>query len=77
MWEALLRRVTAGAEPVDQPRQHSGRACDRLTLASVHRQPERIQHALEKVLAEGQFLTRDLGGNAMTMEFTDAIIHAL
>src|SRR5437868_1782298 len=38
---------------------------------------ERIQRALEKVIAEGQFLTRDLGGNAMTMEFTDAIIHAL
>ena len=36
-----------------------------------------IQRALEKVIAEGQFLTRDLGGNAMTMEFTDAIIHAL
>ncbi|HEY9230603.1 MAG TPA: isocitrate/isopropylmalate family dehydrogenase [Blastocatellia bacterium] len=38
---------------------------------------ERIQRALEKVIAEGEFLTRDLGGNAMTMEFTDAIIHAL
>ena len=38
---------------------------------------DRIQHALERVLAEGQFLTRDLGGNAMTIEFTEAIIHAL
>jgi isocitrate dehydrogenase (NAD+) len=38
---------------------------------------ERIQQALVKVIAEGQFLTRDLGGNAMTMEFTEAIIHAL
>ena len=38
---------------------------------------DRIQQALEKILAEGQFLTRDLGGNAMTMEFTEAIIHAL
>jgi isocitrate dehydrogenase (NAD+) len=38
---------------------------------------DRIQRALEKVLAEGQFLTRDLGGTAMTMEFTEAIIHAL
>src|SRR5436305_2899948 len=38
---------------------------------------DRIQQALIKILAEGQFLTRDLGGNAMTMEFTEAIIHAL
>jgi len=38
---------------------------------------DRIQRALEKILAEGQFLTRDLGGNAMTLEFTEAIIHAL
>src|SRR5262245_14134824 len=37
----------------------------------------RIQSALEKVLAEGRVLTRDLGGNASTLEFTDAIIHAL
>ncbi|HJQ24149.1 MAG TPA: isocitrate dehydrogenase (NAD(+)) [Blastocatellia bacterium] len=38
---------------------------------------ERIQQALVKILAEGKVLTRDLGGNAMTLEFTDAIIHAL
>jgi len=38
---------------------------------------DKIQHALEKILAEGQFLTRDLGGSAMTSEFTEAIIHAL
>ncbi len=37
----------------------------------------RIQSALEKVLAEGKVLTRDLGGNATTLEFTDAVIHAL
>jgi isocitrate dehydrogenase (NAD+) len=38
---------------------------------------DRIQSALERVLAEGQHLTRDLGGSAMTIEFTEAIIHAL
>jgi isocitrate dehydrogenase (NAD+) len=38
---------------------------------------DKIQHALEKVLAEGQVQTRDLGGNAMTIEFIEAIIHAL
>lgn len=37
----------------------------------------RIQSALEKVLAEGKVLTRDLGGKATTLQFTDAIIHAL
>jgi isocitrate dehydrogenase (NAD+) len=37
----------------------------------------RIQTALEKVLAEGTMLTRDLGGNATTIEFTEAVIHAL
>jgi isocitrate dehydrogenase (NAD+) len=38
---------------------------------------ERIQRSLKRILAEGQFLTRDLGGNAMTIEFTEAIIRAL
>jgi isocitrate dehydrogenase (NAD+) len=37
----------------------------------------RIQAALEKVLAEGNVLTRDLGGKASTLDFTEAIIHAL
>jgi isocitrate dehydrogenase (NAD+) len=36
-----------------------------------------IQAALEKVLAEGNVLTRDLGGQATTLDFTEAIIHAL
>ena len=38
---------------------------------------DKIQNALEKILAEGQALTRDLGGDATTIEFTEAIIHAL
>jgi len=38
---------------------------------------DRIQGALEKVLAEGNRLTRDLGGEATTIEFTEAIIHSL
>ncbi|MEK6286509.1 MAG: isocitrate dehydrogenase (NAD(+)) [Acidobacteriota bacterium] len=37
----------------------------------------RIQAALEKVLAEGKVLTRDLGGQATTLDFTEAIIRAL
>jgi isocitrate dehydrogenase (NAD+) len=37
----------------------------------------KIQTALEKVLAEGKRLTRDLGGEATTLEFTEAVIHAL
>ncbi|HVF91999.1 MAG TPA: isocitrate dehydrogenase (NAD(+)) [Blastocatellia bacterium] len=37
----------------------------------------RIQSSLEKVLAEGKVLTRDLGGEASTMEFTEAVIRSL
>jgi len=37
----------------------------------------RIQTALEKVLAEGKALTRDMGGEATTLDFTEAVIHAL
>lgn len=38
---------------------------------------DKIQAALEKILAEGNVLTRDLGGQANTIEFTEAVIHAL
>jgi isocitrate dehydrogenase (NAD+) len=38
---------------------------------------ERIQASLERVLAEGQVLTRDLGGQATTIDFTEAIIRSL
>jgi isocitrate dehydrogenase (NAD+) len=37
----------------------------------------RIERALNKVLQEKRSLTKDLGGNASTTEFTDAIIAAL
>jgi isocitrate dehydrogenase (NAD+) len=37
----------------------------------------RIQTALEKVLAEGKVLTLDVGGQATTLDFTEALIHAL
>jgi len=38
---------------------------------------DRIQKSLEKILAEGQVLTHDLGGQASTMEFTEAVIRSL
>jgi isocitrate dehydrogenase (NAD+) len=38
---------------------------------------DRISRALETVLAEGGVRTRDLGGKATTLEFTDAVIKAL
>ena len=38
---------------------------------------DKIQNALERVLAEGNVLTRDLGGQATTLEFTDTIIRSL
>ena len=38
---------------------------------------ERIQNALEKVYREAKHTTRDVGGNAGTAEFADAVIAAL
>ena len=38
---------------------------------------DRIQNSLEGVLAEGKVLTRDLGGAASTIEFTEAVIRSL
>jgi isocitrate dehydrogenase (NAD+) len=38
---------------------------------------QRIEAALHRVYREGKHLTRDVGGNAGTNEFTDAVIAAL
>jgi len=38
---------------------------------------DRIKHAYDRVLTEGQTLTRDLGGTAGTAEFTAAILERL
>ena len=38
---------------------------------------DRLQAALEKVYTEGKTLTRDVGGNAGTSAFADAVIAAL
>ena len=38
---------------------------------------ERIRHALTRVLTDGRVRTRDLGGEASTTEFTEAICKAL
>jgi isocitrate dehydrogenase (NAD+) len=38
---------------------------------------ERIQSAIERVLADSKIVTRDLGGTATTLEFTEAVIRAL
>ena len=38
---------------------------------------DRIQTALVKVYKEGKHLTKDVGGHAGTLEFTDALIAAL
>lgn len=37
----------------------------------------RIETALERVYREGKHVTRDIGGNAGTQEFTDAVIAAI
>jgi isocitrate dehydrogenase (NAD+) len=38
---------------------------------------DKIQNSLERVLAEGNVLTRDLGGQATTIEFTETVIRSL
>lgn len=38
---------------------------------------QRLQHAIEHVYAEGRHLTRDVGGQASTTQFTDAVIRAV
>jgi len=38
---------------------------------------DRVARALRAVLAEGRVRTRDLGGTASTLEYADAICHAL
>src|ERR1700730_1280895 len=42
-----------------------------------HPAARRIEAALHKVYREGKHATRDLGGTATTLEFTDAVISAL
>lgn len=38
---------------------------------------DRIQASVEKILAEGKVQTRDLGGQATTIDFTEAVIRSL
>ncbi len=38
---------------------------------------KRIEKAVQSVLREGKVLTKDIGGNASTKEFTQAVINVL
>jgi isocitrate dehydrogenase (NAD+) len=38
---------------------------------------QRVRDAVERVLGDGRALTRDLGGDATTASFTDAVLEAL
>ena len=38
---------------------------------------EKLRYAIEKTLKEGKHLTKDLGGNQSTTEYTDRIISFL
>ena len=50
-----------------------------MMLGYLHEEPiaEKVRKAYEAVLIEGKSLTKDLGGNANTNQFTDAIIGKL
>jgi isocitrate dehydrogenase (NAD+) len=36
-----------------------------------------IQESVEEVLAEGKYLTKDLGGDATTKEYTNALVERI
>jgi len=52
-------------------------ACQMLDYLSETEAANRIRQAVEDVLVEKQYVTRDLGGSATTGEFTHAIIEKL
>ena len=52
-------------------------ACMRLEPIGDDARAVRIRNAFESTLKGGKTLTRDLGGQASTEEFTDAVIAAL
>lgn len=52
-------------------------ACMMLDYLDYHDAAERVRLAINEVLKEGKVLTQDLGGNATTTEFSDAVLKAL
>ena len=52
-------------------------ACMMLDHVDEQENADRIRHALEETLREGTHTTRDLGGNASTLEFADAVSRRL
>jgi len=50
---------------------------DRKNDPSLRQTAERIERAVERVLARGDTLTRDLGGRATTVEMTKAVCEGL
>jgi isocitrate dehydrogenase (NAD+) len=64
-------RNTANPLPLILP------AIEMLKDLGAARPAERIQHAVSAVLTEGRVRTRDIGGNATTTEFTEAIVARL
>lgn len=48
-----------------------------LRHVNLKRYSEQIKDALNRVLNDGKVLTKDLGGQSSTTEFTTAVIHCL
>lgn len=48
-----------------------------LRHVNLKRYAEQIKDALNRVLNDGKVLTKDLGGQSSTTEFTTAVIHCL
>jgi len=51
--------------------------CELLKYLELNEHAERIERAVQEVVAEGKYLTRDVGGSATTRRFTEAIIGKL
>jgi isocitrate dehydrogenase (NAD+) len=52
-------------------------ACMMLDHVDEQENANRIRRALEETMREGNHTTKDLGGNASTLEFADAVSHRL
>ena len=43
----------------------------------LHKEKNQIRNAIDRVLSQGKVRTRDLGGYATTLQFTNAVIDNL
>ncbi len=52
-------------------------AASMLDHLGLHKERDLLRKAIDRVLTEGKVRTRDLGGYATTLQFTNAVINSL